>query len=58
MLKGPQGTLYGGSNIGGAVKFVSAWPVPNLHALDGGENINIGTMGQPRLVAASLSYRF
>ena len=31
---------------------------PNLHALDGGENINIGTMGQPRLVAASLSYRF
>ena len=31
---------------------------PNLHALDGGANINIGTMGQPRLVAASLSYRF
>ena len=31
---------------------------PNLHALDGGANINIGTMGQPRLFAASLSYRF
>lgn len=31
---------------------------PNLHALDGGENINIGTMGQPRLVSATLSYRF
>ncbi len=31
---------------------------PNLHALDGGENINIGTMGQPRLVSASLNYRF
>ena len=31
---------------------------PNLHALDGGENINIGTMGQPRLVAASLSFNF
>ncbi len=31
---------------------------PNLHALDGGPNINIGTMGQPRLFAASLSYRF
>ncbi|MCY4013022.1 MAG: TonB-dependent receptor plug domain-containing protein, partial [Gammaproteobacteria bacterium] len=26
VLKGPQGTLYGGSNIGGAVKFVSARP--------------------------------
>ena len=31
---------------------------PNLHALDGGDNINIGTMGQPRLVAASLSFNF
>ena len=26
VLKGPQGTLYGGSNIGGAVKFVSVRP--------------------------------
>lgn len=31
---------------------------PNLHLLDGGENINIGTMGQPRLIAASLSFNF
>ncbi len=29
VLKGPQGTIYGGSNIGGAVKFVSARPDPN-----------------------------
>lgn len=28
VLKGPQGILYGGSNIGGAVKFVSARPEP------------------------------
>ncbi len=28
VLKGPQGTLYGGSNIGGGVKFVSARPDP------------------------------
>ena len=28
ILKGPQGTLYGGSNIGGAVKFVAARPDP------------------------------
>ena len=31
---------------------------PNLHALDGGENINIGTMGQPRLLSATLNYSF
>ena len=29
ILKGPQGTLYGGSNIGGAIKFVSARPDPS-----------------------------
>jgi len=29
VLKGPQGTIYGGSNIGGAVKFVSARPNPD-----------------------------
>lgn len=29
VLKGPQGTLYGGSNIGGAIKFVSARPDPD-----------------------------
>ncbi len=28
VLKGPQGTLYGGSNVGGAIKFVSARPDP------------------------------
>ncbi len=33
--------------------------VPNLHdPVFGPGNINIGTMGQPRLFAASLSYRF
>ena len=29
VLKGPQGILYGGSNIGGAVKFVSERPDPS-----------------------------
>ena len=28
VLKGPQGTLYGGNNIGGAVKFVTKRPAP------------------------------
>ncbi len=29
VLKGPQGVLYGGSNIGGAVKYVSVRPNPD-----------------------------
>ena len=29
VLKGPQGVLYGGSNIGGAVKFISTRPSPD-----------------------------
>ena len=33
VLKGPQGTLYGGNNIGGAVKFVSRRP--QLAAMEG-----------------------
>ena len=28
MLKGPQGILYGGANIGGAIKFVTKRPDP------------------------------
>jgi Outer membrane receptor proteins, mostly Fe transport len=29
ILKGPQGVLYGGSNIGGAIKFISTRPSPD-----------------------------
>ena len=44
ILKGPQGTLYGGSNIGGAVKFVSARPdaeeaFGRVKALAGGQGM-------------------
>ena len=44
ILKGPQGTLYGGSNIGGAVKFVSARPDPaeafgRIKGLAGGQGV-------------------
>ena len=41
VLKGPQGILYGGSNIGGAVKFVSKRPVPE--EIHGRAKTKIGT---------------
>ena len=31
---------------------------PNYYLLDGGESIVVGTLGQPRLVTASLSFFF
>ncbi|MEX2494573.1 MAG: TonB-dependent receptor [Woeseia sp.] len=44
VLKGPQGTLYGGSNIGGAVRFITARPDAekfsgNVQGLAGGQSI-------------------
>jgi iron complex outermembrane receptor protein len=43
VLKGPQGTLYGGSNIGGAVRFVAARPDPT--AMFGHVGITAGEQG-------------
>ena len=49
VLKGPQGTLYGGSNIGGAIKFVSARPDPEAFSgrvrVRGGEQSIIDVEG-------------
>ncbi len=59
VLKGPQGTLYGGSNIGGAVKFVSKRPDPeevsgrvkvragqqSIIDLEGSVNVPLGDSG-------------
>lgn len=41
ILKGPQGILYGGSNIGGAVKFVSERPSPS--AFEGKVEVKAGS---------------
>ena len=69
VLKGPQGTLYGGNNIGGAVKFVSRRPEleavgGNLQFEGGGQdmrnfqgtlNIPLGTRAALRAFAYSKS---
>jgi len=43
VLKGPQGVLYGGSNIGGAVKFVSVRP--DTEASSGKAKLGVGEDG-------------
>lgn len=43
VLKGPQGTLYGGSNIGGAVRFITARPDPS--AMSGYARLTGGDQG-------------
>ena len=42
VLKGPQGTLYGGSSMGGAIKYVTARP--NLSVKSGSISAGFGTV--------------
>lgn len=49
VLKGPQGTLYGGSAMGGAIKYVSATPNLNRFGVD-------GAIGVAATAHGSLSY--
>ena len=63
VLKGPQGTLYGGSNVGGAIKFITKRPdlekkVGNLTVTLGEQDTRnfSGTVGMP-LIEDKLAIR-
>ena len=43
ILKGPQGTIYGGSNIGGAVRYITRKPQPEL---SGEAHLQVGEIGR------------
>ena len=45
-------------NLSDEEYYVDVQHFPNFFFLDGGDNIVIGTLGQPRLVSASFKYHF
>jgi iron complex outermembrane receptor protein len=54
VLKGPQGTLYGGSNIGGAIKYVTKMPTDDFEAGASFEFGNYGTQTYSGFVSGPL----
>src|ERR1700722_1048413 len=54
VLKGPQGTLYGGSNIGGAIKYITKLPTDDFHAGASVEFGNYSTQTYSHFVSGPL----
>jgi iron complex outermembrane recepter protein len=54
VLKGPQGTLYGGSNIGGAIKYITKLPTDDFSAGAGFEFGNYSTQTYSGFVSGPL----
>jgi iron complex outermembrane receptor protein len=55
VLKGPQGTLYGGNNIGGAIKYITKLPTDTFEAQVGAEAGNYNTQSYSALVSGALA---